>query len=217
MRNRSMNKFLFLIILLLVSINTLHAQRRLSIGQIRIGAGTNIYGLSKDLEGTVSKPKTGFQFLTDTDILRFKKIYYLRLGVGYCQTSIKVLHPVPDSRKSNIRLSGIRIPLILSRKWIISPSSMICPFTGFSFMAVTNVKHKNKNDPSFVLTDKNFHDVEWAWHVGVRHEIHTFFVDIGFQKGLTYVATDNSKGRGNMIYMNIGLKINRGYFKKNKN
>jgi hypothetical protein len=63
------------------------------------------------------------------------------------------------------------------------------------------------SDPTQRITDKEYHDVEWAWQLGAGFRYWRCFMDLGFQKGLTYTFTGASNAKSNQFYINVGFII----------
>ncbi len=177
----------------------------LSAQKIRFYVGGNLSNVSHNQPGLSSTAvRPGYQFGADVQV---GKKFYFQPGLQYSVTHIGLSQPLSTHPKTDLWVSGVKIPVMFGRKLIIHHSVNLRFFTGPSFMVVTNVAHKNTDDPDFKLTDKNYHDVEWAAHLGAGIDWRHFFFDLGFQKGLTYVFTGGSKARSNQPYLNVGVRF----------
>jgi len=189
-------RIVFLIFLLLFAMNA-------GAQQYRFYVGGNLSNVTSPPPGFSANSNLGYQ--AGADVRFGKNRFYLQPGIQYASTRISLANPL--DKKSNLRVSGFKIPVMVGWSMSYSPSCSLRFFTGPSFMAITNVKHTDMNDPAYVLTDKNYHDVEWAWHLGTGLDWRFLFVDLGFQKGLTYVFTGASNGKSYMFYTNVGIRF----------
>ncbi len=195
-----MKKGLLILVFCAVQIGVLNAQI------LRLAIGLNRSKPTEDPLGFSTNAKLGYQFGADVQL--GKGHIYFQPGVKYSVTTIGL--SVYSDTKSELVVSGIKIPILVGFRLLkpaIGKLVNIRFYTGPSVLVVTNVKHKNQNDSAFILTDKEYHDVEWAWQLGSGLDIGRFFVDLGYQKGLTYIFTGESNAKSNMFYMNVGLKI----------
>lgn len=175
-----------------------------SAQQPRIYLGLNVSNASEGLPGIATKPDVGFQAGAD---VQFGKAAYIQTGLQYNVTHIALSHDALPDKQSNLWVSGVKVPVMAGLRLPVLPSANLRLYTGPSFMAVTSVQHKNMNDANYRLTDKNYHDIEWAWHLGCGWDVKRIFIDLGFQKGLTYIFTGGSKARGNQLYLNVGYRF----------
>lgn len=172
--------------------------------QPRIYLGLNTSNASEGLPGIATKPGVGFQAGAD---VQFGKAAYLQMGLQYNAMHIMLSHDALADKESDLWVSGVKVPVMAGVRLPVLPSANLRLYTGPSFMAVTGVQHKNMGDADYRLTDKNYHDVEWAWQLGCGWDVKRFFIDLGFQKGLTYIFTGPSKARNNQLFLNVGFRF----------
>ena len=194
-----LTKRVLILVSLLLCVDLLKAQ------ELRLSVGANVSRFSKTTPGFSTK--VGGSYFGGIELqLRDKKKFYIQPGLQYISTNTTLSHPLFSDAKSNLLVSGIKVPIMVGKKFILDPSTNLRVFMGPSFMAILKVNHKNMTDTSFTFTDKNYHDIEWAWHIGTGLDVGRYFIDVGFQKGLTYVFTGGPESKSNNIYLAIGIR-----------
>lgn len=188
-----------IIVGLLLFGSTINAQ------EIRLYSGHNLNHFSKSTPGFSST--IGLSYFGGLDAaFYFKKRYFFQPGLQYIVTQTRLSHPVYSDAKSDLIISGLKIPVMVGASFNYSPASKLRIFCGPTFTSVLNVKNKNMDDKEHILTDKNYHDVEWAAQYGIGFCFYgRFTFDMGIQNGLTYIFTGDSKSKSSNIFITIGI------------
>ncbi|NRB63230.1 MAG: PorT family protein [Saprospiraceae bacterium] len=103
--------------------------------------------------------------------------------------------------------TGLRIPLMIGYRLGYGADD------AFNFRLFTGpnalIQLSSKTDDDNFIDEDTLKDLVFGWNIGVGIDIPLFFVDIGYQLGISEVFDDqNSAPRNNLFYVSAGIRAN---------
>ena len=80
-------------------------------------------------------------------------------------------------------------------------------FGGFDGSHIRSVDHSNKSNKTDDIEADDFTNLIVSADFGMGLDIFIFYVDLGYQLGLTPVYTGGDQAKANAFYSNIGLRL----------
>lgn len=193
-----------------------------SFGQhfdIRAYGGFNVLQLTSDqgtslIDGVLHSQKVsgrpGAQFGA---ALTFGSRFYVQPGFQYAILSSEVVNENTVSGKELLdetTINVISVPLKVGVR-LIDPETEnlfnVRVFGGFDGSHVVSVDHFTKSDGLGDIDDSDFSNLIVAADFGLGLDIFIFYIDMGYQLGLTPVYTGGDNAKANAFYSNIGLRL----------
>ncbi len=193
-----------------------------SFGQhfdIRAYGGFNVLQLTSDqgtslIDGVLHSQKVsgrpGAQFGA---ALTFGSRFYVQPGFQYALLSSEVVNENTVSGKELLdetTINVISVPLKVGVR-LIDPETEnlfnVRVFGGFDGSHVVSVDHSTKSDGLGDIDDSDFSNLIVAADFGLGLDIFIFYIDMGYQLGLTPVYTGGDNAKANAFYSNIGLRL----------
>lgn len=193
-----------------------------SFGQhfdIRAYGGFNVLQLTSDqgtslIDGVLHSQKVsgrpGAQFGA---ALTFGSRFYVQPGFQYAILSSEVVNENTVSGKELLdetTINVISVPLKVGVR-LIDPETEnlfnVRVFGGFDGSHVVSVDHSTKSDGLGDIDDSDFSNLIVAADFGLGLDIFIFYIDMGYQLGLTPVYTGGDNAKANAFYSNIGLRL----------
>lgn len=199
-----MKKIIFLCVLFLLSSRMVNAQ-------LELRPFVGITSSSLDNIGDVEfKEKVGFSFGAD---LMIGKRFYVQPGFHYEGVQNKARNPSAD-QETDLKVNRVRIPLLVGYK-LFNPDTdrifNIRLFTGPNASFVTNV---DDGESQLDIDKEDFKNTVFGWNAGAGLDILIFFVDFGYQFGLSDVFEDlniqgieGANSKNNVFHLNAGVRI----------
>jgi hypothetical protein len=78
---------------------------------------------------------------------------------------------------------------------------------GFDGSHILSVDHSNKSNKTADIEADDFTNLIVSADFGMGLDIFIFYVDLGYQLGLTPVYTGGDQAKANAFYSNIGLRL----------
>ena len=170
---------------------------------IRTTIGFNSGTITPSTNTVSFEGKPGFQFGLEG---QFGKNIYFQPGIFYNIKNNTLNHPSLSIKKSELSISSIRIPVSLGYRLYQNEDRKLgfYVFTGPSISILSSIKHTENN--ILTIGDNELHDVEWTWSIGGGIDYKSFFMELGYEHGLTYTfLADNAKRK--MFIFNFGYKL----------
>ena len=193
-----------------------------SFGQhfdIRAYGGFNVLQLTSDkgtslIDGVLHSQKVsgrpGAQFGA---ALTFGSRFYVQPGFQYAILSSEVVNENTVSGEELLdetTINVISVPLKVGVR-LIDPETEnlfnVRVFGGFDGSHVVSVDHSTKSDGLGDIDDSDFSNLIVAADFGLGLDIFIFYIDMGYQLGLTPVYTGGDNAKANAFYSNIGLRL----------
>lgn len=211
-----MKKTLLLIALLVAGIGNSQAQKKFDI---RAYGGVNLMQLTSDegttlFNGVIHDQKVsgrpGYQFgLAATFGARF----FVQPGFQYTYMSTKIVNENTATGfefEDNAQVKMISVPLKVGFR-LINPETEnlvnVRVFGGLDGHHVIDVKHSDKSGIK-VLEKEDYSNMILNADFGLGLDIFIFYVDFGYQLGLTPVhSASGDNAKANSFYGNFGLKF----------
>ncbi len=193
-------KKILVLFLLFIGVSQIMAQV-----ELRPRIGGSYSRLSEDPGSFQQSGRPGFQAGAD---LMIGNRFFIMPGIEYQKFSYELRQrgtPPPDEDISVIH--GLRIPVYMGAR-LLYPSYKsllnINLYTGPSLSFITKADIKGDN----IFVDKDdFNDRIWGWNVGAMVDILVFYVQAGYEFGLSPVyKVDNSEATNRMFYVNFGIR-----------
>ena len=186
---------------------------------IRAYGGFNVLQLTSDegtslIDGVIHDRKVsgrpGAQFGA---ALTFGSRFYVQPGFQYTIITSEVINVntvTKDVLKDEATINTISVPLKVGFR-LINPevenlfNARI--FGGFDGSHVRSVDHSNKSNKTDDIEADDFTNLIVSADFGMGLDIFIFYVDLGYQLGLTPVYTGGDQAKANAFYSNIGLRL----------
>lgn len=186
---------------------------------IRAYGGFNVLQLTSDegtslIDGVIHDRKVsgrpGAQFGA---ALTFGSRFYVQPGFQYTIITSEVINEntvTKDVLKDEATINTISVPLKVGFR-LINPevenlfNARI--FGGFDGSHVRSVDHSNKSNKTDDIEADDFTNLIVSADFGMGLDIFIFYVDLGYQLGLTPVYTGGDQAKANAFYSNIGLRL----------
>lgn len=186
---------------------------------IRAYGGANVLQLSSDVGTTIIEGVThqrtvsgrpGYQF---GGALTFGKQFYVQPGFQYSSFSTKIVNKNTvkgDELTDETRINAISVPLKVGLR-IISPDVEnifnIRIFAGLDGSHVTSVNHSTKSEMIDDITTSDYSNLIMNADFGIGVDVLFFYLDLGYQLGLSPVHSGVDKSKANTFYTNLGIRI----------
>jgi len=208
-----MKRFTITILVMLFSIGTAFTQS----SDIRLYAGINVLQLTTDkgtnmingvLHHTSVSGRLGNQFGTS---ISYGDRFFVQLGFQFANLSTKIVNlntVTGDELIDETSLKVFSIPLKVGFKLINPETESIFNvriFGGFDGHHITSVEHGTKSGSLDITTD-DYTNLIMNADFGLGIDIFFFYVDIGYQIGLSPVHTNGDQAKANSFYINLGIK-----------
>lgn len=186
---------------------------------IRAYGGFNVLQLTSDegtslIDGVIHDRKVsgrpGAQFGA---ALTFGSRFYVQPGIQYTIITSEVINEntvTKDVLKDEATINTISVPLKVGFR-LINPevenlfNARI--FGGFDGSHVRSVDHSNKSNKTDDIEADDFTNLIVSADFGMGLDIFIFYVDLGYQLGLTPIYTGGDQAKANAFYSNIGLRL----------
>ena len=186
---------------------------------IRAYGGPNILQLTSDegtslIDGVIHDRKVsgrpGAQFGA---ALTFGSRFYVQPGLQYTILTSEVINEntkTKDVLKDEATINTISVPLKVGFR-LINPevenlfNARI--FGGFDGSHVRSVDHSNKSNKTDDIEADDFTNLIVSADFGMGLDIFIFYIDLGYQLGLTPIYTGGDQAKANAFYSNIGLRL----------
>lgn len=186
---------------------------------IRAYGGFNVLQLTSDegtslIDGVIHDRKVsgrpGAQFGA---ALTFGSRFYVQPGIQYTIITSEVINEntvTKDVLKDEATINTISVPLKVGFR-LINPevenlfNARI--FGGFDGSHVRSVDHSNKSNKTDDIEADDFTNLIVSADFGMGLDIFIFYIDLGYQLGLTPVYTGGDQAKANAFYSNIGLRL----------
>jgi hypothetical protein len=145
--------------------------------------------------------------------LTFGSRFYVQPGFQYAILSSEVVNENTVSGKELLdetTINAISVPLKVGVR-LIDPETEnffnVRVFGGFDGSHVISVDHSTKSDGLDDIDASDFSNLIVAADFGLGLDIFIFYIDMGYQLGLTPVYTGGDNAKANAFYGNIGLRL----------
>ena len=208
-----MKRFTITILVIFFSIGTAFTQS----SDIRLYAGVNVLQLTTDngtnmingvLHHTSISGRIGYQFGTSVS---FGKRFYVQPGFQFANLSTKIVNVnnvTGEELTDETTLKVFSIPLKFGFKLIdpeVSSIFNVRIFGGIDGHHITSVEHGTKSG-SLDLTTDDYTNLIMNADFGLGIDILFFYIEMGYQLGLSPVHTNGDQAKANSFYTNIGIK-----------
>ena len=186
---------------------------------IRAYGGFNVLQLTSDqgnslIDGVLHNQKVsgrpGYQFGA---ALTFGSRFYVQPGFQYAIISSEVVNENTVSGEELIdqtTINTISVPLKVGFR-LIDPETEnlfnVRVFGGFDGSHVISVDHSTKSNGIDDIDASDFSNLIMSADFGLGLDIFIFYIDMGYQLGLTPVYTGGDDSKANAFYSNIGLRL----------
>jgi hypothetical protein len=186
---------------------------------IRAYGGFNVLQLTSDqgtslIDGVLHNQKVsgrpGAQFGV---ALTFGSRFYVQPGFQYAIISSEVINEntvTGDELIDQTTINTISVPLKVGFR-LIDPESEnlfnVRVFGGFDGSHVISVDHSTKSNGIDDIDASDFSNLIMSADFGLGLDIFIFYIDMGYQLGLTPVYTGGDDAKANAFYGNIGLRL----------
>jgi hypothetical protein len=186
---------------------------------IRAYGGFNVLQLTSDegtslIDGVIHDRKVsgrpGTQFGA---ALTFGSRFYVQPGFQYAILTSEVINEntvTEDVLKDEATINTISVPLKVGFR-LINPEDEnlfnVRIFGGFDGSHILSVDHSNKSNKTDDIEADDFTNLIVSADFGMGLDIFIFYVDLGYQLGLTPVYTGGDQAKANAFYSNIGLRL----------
>ena len=154
--------------------------------------------------------RPGYQFGA---ALTFGSRFYVQPGFQYAIISSEVVNENTVSGEELIdqtTINTISVPLKVGFR-LIDPEAEnlfnVRVFGGFDGSHVISVDHSTKSNGLGDIDDSDFSNLIVSADFGIGLDIFIFYIDMGYQLGLTPVYTGGDNAKANAFYSNIGLRL----------
>ena len=186
---------------------------------IRAYGGGNVLQLSSDVGTTIIEGvahqrtvsgRPGYQFGA---AVTFGEQFYIQPGLQYSSFSTKVVNKntvkgneLTDETKINV----ISVPLKVGLR-IIDPEIEnifnVRIFAGLEGSHVISVDHSAKSGSADDITTDDYSNLIMNADFGMGVDVLFFYLDVGYQLGLSQVHAGADKATANSFYTNLGIRI----------
>lgn len=149
---------------------------------------------------------TGFQVGVDVQLGRR---LYIQPGVQLEFLKNNATLRTAVDTEGSLNRTGLRIPLMVGYRLFSENSD-----AGFNLRFFTGpnafLQLSTSSDDDLNLNDSALSDVIWGWNAGAGLDISIFFIDVGYQAGISDLSDDTqmaTQARNNVFYGNAGLRL----------
>ncbi len=176
--------------------------------EIRPFAGINFSNVSETPDGTEAKGQAGYQF--GVNLLIGNRVF-LQPGISYFSRSTEFV--TTDDVAYDQDIQGVYIPLLLGFRFLdptLDPVVNGRIFAGPSLLFLTNSSYSDATFGDQV----DWNDTNWGASFGLGLDISVFFIDLGYEFGITNTA-DIKDGpittwdgfKQNTFFLNAGVRL----------
>ncbi len=210
-----MKKIIFITATIALAITSSYAQHF----DIRAYGGVNVLQLTSDqgtslIDGVLHNQKVsgrpGAQFGA---AVTFGSRFYVQPGIQYSFLSKEIVNEniVTDNEwEDQTTIKAISVPLKVGFR-LIDPETEnlinVRVFGGFDGSHVISVDHSTKSGALDDIDASDFSNLIVSADFGLGLDIFIFYIDMGYQLGLTPVYTGGDNAKANAFYSNIGLRL----------
>lgn len=194
--------FLFLMVFACLGLTPLQGQI-----SVRPYAGLNSSSIQGEPADIIDFDNgTGFQVGVD---MQFGRRLYIQPGVQLEFLKNNATLRTAVDTDGTLNRTGLRIPLMVGYRLFSENSD-----AGFNLRFFTGpnafLQLSADSDNDLNLDDNALSDVIWGWNAGAGLDISIFFIDVGYQVGITDLSDDAqmaTQARNNVFYGNAGLRL----------
>ncbi len=210
-----MKKIILFSAALVLAITSSYAQHF----DIRAYGGFNVLQLTSDngttlinsvLHNQKVSGRRGAQFGA---AVTFGSRFYVQSGIQYSFLSTEIVNEnsVTDNQwKDQTTIKAISVPLKAGFR-LIDPDTEnlinVRIFGGFDGSHVLSVDHSEKSGAIDDIDADDFSNLILSADFGLGLDVFIFYLDMGYQLGLTPVYTGGDNTKANAFYSNIGLRL----------
>jgi hypothetical protein len=210
-----MRKITLLLLVSLMSLTISYAQSF----DIRAYGGMNVLQLTTDngtsiINGVLHSKnvsgRPGYQFGA---AVTFGERFYVQPGIEWATISTKIVNTNSSTGKEltdETTLSMFSVPLKVGFR-LIDPEKEnlfnVRIFAGFDGHHITKVNHITKSDAYDEITKDDYTNLIMNADFGMGIDIFIFYIDLGYQLGLSPVHTSGDMAKANSFYGNFGLRF----------
>jgi hypothetical protein len=210
-----MRKITLLLLVSLMSLTISYAQSF----DIRAYGGMNVLQLTTDngtsiINGVLHSKnvsgRPGYQFGA---AVTFGERFYVQPGIEWATISTKIVNKNSSTGKEltdETTLSMFSVPLKVGFR-LIDPEKEnlfnVRIFAGLDGHHITKVNHITKSDAYDEITKDDYTNLIMNADFGMGIDIFIFYIDLGYQLGLSPVHTNGDMAKGNSFYGNFGLRF----------
>jgi len=209
-----MKRFTLTVFIVLLGFSSSFAQSL----DIRAYGGMNVLQLTTDkgtslVNGVLHQRnvsgRPGYQFGA---AVSFGEKFFVQPGVEFATLSTKLVNKntvTGDELTDETTLSVFSIPLKMGFRLIDPESENIFNvriFGGFAGHHVTKVNHTTKSG-SFDFTKDDYTNLIMNADFGLGIDVFIFYLDMGYQLGLSPVHSSGDMAKANSFYTNFGLRL----------
>lgn len=169
---------------------------------LRPYAGINTHEFTKDFESVAWKSAIGYQLGAD---LQIGKKFYLQPGIQF-EFARNSVEPDVENMKFHFTRTHLRIPVMAGYAFNGAGSNFsVRMFTGPNASFLLNAE---TGSGILDIRKSDLSNAVFGWNIGFGLDISIFFVDAGYQFGLSEVFKNFEGGaKDNFYYANAGLRI----------
>lgn len=210
-----MKTFYITILAVAISATTLFSQGL----DVRVYGGANVLQLSSDvgttiIEGVVhSRTVTGRPGYQFGAAATYGKQFYIQPGFQYSVLSTKLVNKnivKGNELTDETNINVISVPLKVGLR-LIDPETEdifnIRIFAGIEGNHVVSVDHKTKSGEIDDISTSDYSNLIMNADFGMGVDVLFFYLDMGYQLGLSPVHSGADKSTANSFYTNIGVRI----------
>ena len=145
--------------------------------------------------------------------LTFGSRFYVQPGFQYAILTSELINEntvTEDVLKDEATINTISVPLKVGFR-LINPEDEnlfnVRIFGGFDGSHILSVDHSNKSNKTDDIEADDFTNLIVSADFGMGLDIFIFYIDLGYQLGLTPVYTGGDQAKANAFYSNIGLRL----------
>jgi hypothetical protein len=210
-----MKKIIFITATIALAITSSYAQHF----DIRAYGGFNVLQLTSDngstlinsvLHNQTVSGRPGGQFGA---AVTFGSRFYVQPGIQYSFLSTEIVNEnvvTGNEWKDQTTIKAISVPLKAGFR-LIDPETEslfnVRIFGGFDGSHVLSVDHSEKSGAIDDIDASDFSNLIMSADFGLGLDIFIFYIDMGYQLGLTPVYTGGDDSKANAFYSNIGLRL----------
>jgi len=210
-----MRNFTLTILFIVLGLSTSFAQNF----DVRAYVGMNILQLSTDkgtslIEGVVHhrnvSGRPGYQFGA---AVTFGERFFVQPGIEFATLSTKIVNKNNSTGKELVDETTIKafsVPLKVGFRLIDPEKESIFNvriFGGIVGHHITGVDHKTQSGSLDNISKDDYTNLIMNADFGLGVDLFIFYIDAGYQLGLSPVHTNGDTAKGNSFYTNLGLRF----------
>ncbi len=210
-----MKKIFFIIATVVLTTTSSFAQHF----DIRAYGGVNILQLTSDngttlIDGiTHSRRVNGRPGAQFGAAVTFGSRFFVQPGFQYNLLSKETVHEIKETKNKKLDVTSIKsisVPLKVGFR-LIDPETEnlinVRLFGGIDGSHILSIDHTEKSGDIDDIDTDDFSNLILSADLGLGFDIFIFYLDMGYQIGLTPVYTGGDNAKANAFYSNIGLRI----------